>query len=290
MATPTLAELIAAKQKEIKAKSNRVRPYKLNVGKHIIRVLPSWRGKGQAFWHDYGQHFIKDDAGEMQSVYLCTDKTYGKQCNVCDAIKAAGKSAQNDSQIALLEQARSGAGQYLFNVLVRSDKEKALEPQVLSVGSTIFEAILALFDDYGDITDITEGYDLIIERQGTGRKDTRYSVRPLPKEKCKPVPKEVLDRRINLDEYVAQESDSELTKALTAIGNVVGLKAGGHIGNSAGLAAPAARAQLGRGTAASLPTEVPEADYAEFVEVASAGGSAAADDDDMDSLLAGLDA
>jgi hypothetical protein len=275
----TLQDLIASKQKELKAKANRVRPIKLSAGKHIIRVLPSWRGAGQAFWHDFGQHFIKDDSGEMASVYLCLDKTFGKQCPVCDAIKTASKAARNDQQIALLEQAKSGGAQYLINVLHRNDREKANEPQVLQVGATVFEAILALFDDYGDVTDINTGYDLVIERTGTGRKDTRYSVRPLPKEKCKPVAKEVLDRLVNLDDYVAQESDPELNKALTAVGACVGL-----------LPKPAHDAptlSAGRSAPALAAAETVDADFEDVSAAKTA--SASSGDDDLDSLLADID-
>lgn len=290
---PSLEELIAKKKGDIQAKKGRQRAYKVGKGKTRVRILPGWRGGDDpTFWHDFGQHFIKDSNGDIAAVYICTENTYGKTCEVCEAIRHGIKHANADETIKQLEEAKSGGSKYLVNALILSDKEKAGEPVVMELGTTVFEAILEMIAEYGDITDLDAGYDLLITREGSGRYDTKYTVMPAPK--SDPVPKTMMDKLHNLDEYVAQENEAGKVKALTAVSNVAGVLAGP--GSSALLGAPSADYDddldaIGTNTPkpSSLADEATDAEYEDVQEAEKATGTdgmaGGVSNDDLDELL-----
>jgi len=234
MAAPSIQDLIAGKQKEMAAKKSRQNTLKPQPGKHTYRVLPSWRGgEEKQFWHDFAMHFIKtpESAGKPAAVYICSDKTFGKPCEICEAAKKLMAVSTSDDTTKQLKEALS-AQRYLLNVLhiTGTEPEKV---QIMEVGQGVFEQVCGLIGEYGDITDLNEGTDLIITRTGSGL-ETKYTV--MPAAKSKPVSKAAVANLPNLDEFVAQENPAGETKALTAVGAIVGLlpsdtaapKRGGH--------------------------------------------------------------
>lgn len=223
MAAVSIQDLIASKTKEMSAKKMRSATLKPASGKHSYRILPSWRGgEEMQFWHDFSMHFIKtaESGAKPAAVYICTEKTYGKECEVCAAIKKSMAVSVDDDMTKRLKDALS-AQRYLLNVLHLTGPEPE-KVQVLEVGQGVFESICGLISEYGDITDPSDaGTNIIINREGTGL-DTKYTV--LPAAKKTSVPKKCLgDALINLDEFVAQENPTGETKALTAVGTIIGL-------------------------------------------------------------------
>lgn len=78
---------------------------------------------------------------------------------------------------------------YVIGGIVYED-EKGLHPdyngedKAILISSGVYQDIIDLYldeDDYGDMTDPIKGYDIKIQRTGSGKNDTTYSVRP-----CKP--------------------------------------------------------------------------------------------------------
>lgn len=78
---------------------------------------------------------------------------------------------------------------YVIGGIVYED-EKGLKPdyngedKAVLIASGVYQDIIDLYldeDDYGDMTDPIKGYDIKIQRSGSGKNDTTYSVRP-----CKP--------------------------------------------------------------------------------------------------------
>ncbi|MET2951259.1 hypothetical protein ABXV18_24565 [Vibrio owensii] len=290
----SIQELIAKKQKEIQAKKGRTRPFKFPVGKTKIRLLPSWRGgEDPQFFHDFGSHYIKNDKGETEAVYVCTEKTFGGECEICKAIGLGIKGAHDDETIELLKEANSGQ-QYLMNALIRGDANHK-DPVLIAAGIGIFEAICEIIAEYGDITDLNEGVDLTISREGSGRNDTKYTV--IPAAKSEKVSKEMMGKVINLDEYVAQENEAGLHKALTAVGSASGL-----------LVAPKSKpATAGAGEMGALEDKtssksiadelkgeesVVDGDFEEVAEEPTKSKAVSDDDigeDELDELLADLD-
>lgn len=273
----SIQELIAQKQKEMAAKKSRQNTLKPQPGSHTYRILPSWRGgeDGQ-FWHDMGMHFIKteESGNKPAAVYICADKTFGKPCDVCEAINKSLAVSASDKMTEKLKEARSSQ-RYLMNVLHLTGPEPT-KVQVLEVGTGIFQDVCNLIGEYGDITDLTNGIDIKIKREGSGL-DTEYSV--LPAAKSQPVPKTVLANLVNLDEWVAQENPAGNTKALGAVGSIIGIMP--PTSNNAALAS-APRQALNH------LDDVEDADFAPVTPTASATAVLEGDDlDELDKLLEG---
>jgi len=272
-----LQELLKNKKKAIAAASGRrENTTKLQSGKNRIRVLPSWRGDGDVqFYHDFGNHFIKDDVDSKKptAVYMCVDKTFGKPCPVCDAIEAGiNSSASDDTKAAL--KASKASGRILVNALML-DKDKNT-PVILELSPTTFDKVIDIITDNPDeendafniATDVKNGVDIVITRSGTGI-NTEYSVIPALKG-SKPVPKAALDNLFNLDEYVAQEYESGMNKAIAAVSTVSGA-----------LPSP-------KKSSASSDTPFDE-DVPEFESAPKAVDKAAADDDALDGEFEEID-
>lgn len=286
-----IRELIKQKQQDIKAKTGRQRTVKPKQGRSVWRILPSWRTKdGSApFWHDFGSHFIKDKAGQVVAVYVCAEKTFNRECAVCAAISQGMATTKNDDLIKQLKEAQSGQ-RYLMNALELSDAEKKGEPQILEIGNGLFMDIANLINEYGDITDINSGIDIVIQRTGSSVKDTKYTVMPSPK--SAPVPKAVLDKLIDLDDYVAQENEAGLRKAVAAIAQKTGvaLPAPGTAAASSGpIYDEASVFEDAAGSKPAFDEELPE-DFGSVTTGHEAGqpASESSGDDDIDALLAGL--
>ncbi len=276
----SIQDLIAGKQKDMAAKKSRQNTLKPQPGTHTYRVLPSWRGGDEKqFWHDFAMHFVKtpDSAGKPAAVYVCTEKTFGKPCEVCDAAKKLMAVSTSDDQTKMLKEALS-AQRYLLNVLHLTGTEPE-KVQIMEVGQGVFEAICGLIGEYGDITDLNEGTDLKITRTGSGL-DTKYTV--MPAAKSKPVPAKIVANLPNLDEFVAQENPAGEAKALTSIGAIVGL-----LPSASG--APAKRGS--HSALADLSADVDDAPFETVSPTAkaSAGGTAADDLSDLDDLDGLLD-
>lgn len=262
--------LIAQKQKEMAAKKARQNTLKPQKGKHKYRILPSWRGNGSGqFWHDYSMHFIKtpESGDKPAAVYICAEKTFGKPCDVCAAIKQALGVCGDDKMIEQLKKAQS-AQRYLMNVLHLTGPEPT-KPQVLEVGQSVFEHICGLVAEYGDITHPETGIDIVINREGSGL-ETKYSV--LPAAKSGPVPADALTQLTDLDQFVAQENPAGQSKALTAVGNIIGLMA----------PEPAPAVPAGRSHPAL--SDLSDADDADFTPVRPTATASAVDLGDMDDL------
>lgn len=269
--------LIAAKQKEMAAKKMRQNTLKPAAGDHKYRILPSWRGgDDRQFWHDFGMHFIKtpNSGDKPEAVYICAEKTYGKPCEVCEAIKKSISVCDDDKMTEQLKKAGS-AQRYLMNVLHLTGPEPK-KVQIMEVGQGVFEDICNLIGEYGDITDLENGIDVKIKREGSGL-DTSYSV--LPAAKSQTVDKAVLKDLQNLDQFVAQENPAGQNKALAAVGGIIGILPPASSKPAVGSSSRAALADM---------SDADDADYAPVTPGKSASATTVSDDDldELDALLA----
>lgn len=214
-----LMELL--KQKKAALSSNRrAKTHKPEDGRSRWRILPGWRGADDpTFYHDFGQHFVKDAGGEVKAVYICVDKTFGKPCQVCSAVEHAIKNTADDGMVELLKNTKAGH-RILMNAL-HVDGPAPTEPVILEVAPSVFESIASIIMEWGEETlSLDAGKDIIIERTGKG-KNTKYSVQIAAK--SAPVAADVMKKITNLDEYVAQESEEQASRALTNLSAVAGL-------------------------------------------------------------------
>lgn len=211
--------LVKAKKQAIQAASGRrENTVKVQPGKHKFRILPGWDKDDPTFFQDFSQHFIKNTRDEIQAVYLCVEKTYGKTCPVCDAIAQGISECGDDETINALKEGQS-RGRVLVNALELSGGDPST-PIVLDLSPTTFQKVLELMDEYGNITDLNEGTDLVISRTGAGI-NTEYSV--LPAAKSKPIDDSVMKNINNLSDYVKQEYDEGRNKAIAAVSTVSGV-------------------------------------------------------------------
>lgn len=280
-----MKDIIAAKKKQqASKKAGSQRTFKPVAGKHVYRILPSWRGAEEDVWHDFAQHWIRSEKnGKPEAVFVCADKTFEKPCEVCMAISRGISGSSDDDTVETLTSAKASQ-KFLFNVLHLSDKAKKDEVQLMEVGSTVFDQVLDIMDTYLeegiDITSTDKGIDLIITREGSGF-DTSYRVQASPKGSRK-IDASITERLINIDEFVAQESAATELKALTVVAK------------TAGIMPPESTAALPSKAAAALddlddaidvtPEPVAAAEAEPVVEDALSGD----DLDDLDDLLADL--
>lgn len=226
----SIQDLIARKKKDIDSKkANNIKTHKPPAGKNIYRILPAWREQTEAekeddlsapFWHDFSLHWIKSDLDKNKpdAVYICTDKTFGKPCDICETLESAIVQLEDSPHKDLLKGQRSRQT-YLLNAL-HVNGQNPTEPVILEVGTIIFEQICEHIAEYGDITDLQNGQDIIIKREGSGF-ETKYTV--LPAAKSNPVSPSVMEKVHNLDTVVAQENATKAKAALNKLGEITGV-------------------------------------------------------------------
>lgn len=221
----SLLELVKNKRKAIEANKGRGRTTKPPVGKSKWRILPGWRGGGDdTFFHDFALHYIKDSSGKTAATYICSEKTFGSACPVCEAISEGIRLSTDDRTVKLLNSAKA-TGRILVNAICTS--ESGSSPVILELPVTVFQNYLGIMASYMEdhninILDTDKGFDVTIEKTGSGL-DTEYSVIPSPvSTKIDP---EVLKKLHNLDTYVAQENEVLRLKAMSAVKKVVSEKA-----------------------------------------------------------------
>lgn len=275
----SLKERIAAKRKDIKAKSGlRADVIRVPPGKNKFRILPAHPSLGAdaEFWADFGQHYIKDLEGKTKAVYVCTDRTFGRPCGVCHALEVAGRSVTDDKEMEAVTESQCKRAEILVNVLHLNSSDKANVPQILQLTPSTFEKVLALMEEYDDITSLTDGTDLILTREGTGL-NTEYTVQPARTSgKVDPM---VMDSVVNLREFVQQESEEGARKAISQINAIIGVVED-YAPSPRVAAAPAARI-------ASKPAVIDDMEVAEpkAAKKAPVAAAPAVSDDELDELM-----
>lgn len=226
--TQSLLDRIKNKRQAIQAKSGRERPSKLVLPKNVIRVLPSWSGDPDGdFMQDFGQHFIKGTDDKVRATYICVSNTFGRPCEVCTALaEAASRLDPNDEVSAKLVHEARGGNRVLINAIYRNGPHAGAdkEPVILELPPTVVDGILAIGIEYAEshginIFALENGYDLTIEKTGTGR-DTEYKVMASPV--ATKVPDAIIPKLRNLADFAKQEYDQGLQAVLTAFRSVIG--------------------------------------------------------------------
>jgi hypothetical protein len=181
------------------------------VKKNYIRILPPWSDDNIPY-REIAYHY-----GVVEKrALVCPRKTYSEPCPICEAADGMFETGRDeDKEIGKKLNSRR---RYFYNIIDRDDEAKGV--QVFGCGVTIHRAITGLFNDpdWGDITDPEEGFDVIIERAGTGR-DTEYptpgSARRMPSPLGTPEQMdEWLGGLFDLDALVRRESYEDLKLAL----------------------------------------------------------------------------
>lgn len=298
----SILELLKNKKQSLDA-NRRAKTAKPGDGRSRWRILPGWRkpdaDNAEQFWHDFGQHFIKNQAGELKAVYVCVDKTFGKPCEVCSTVSSAIGKAHDEEQKTLLKDSNAN-GRVLLNAL-HVDGDSPNDPAILEIPPSVFRSMIGIIDEWGlDVLDLADGKDFVIERSGKGLL-TKYTVQVAAK--SAPVDPSIMKRIANLDEYVAQESEEQMTRALSNFRQIAGLLPSGvssGAGVSSYLSAPApatglAAMKLDEADEAAIDAAMATPYVAPAVAapvasapVAAPAAAAAGADAELDALLASL--
>lgn len=292
MSSKSLMDIIASKKKELDAKNNRKeKTAKMKEGRNQIRILPGWREGDDTFFHDYGQHFVKGLDGQIKAVFTCADKTYGKPCAVCDGLARAAATCDDDLVIKKLDEAKAGTRVLVNALIIGSDAPN--KPVILELPGGLFGQVVDLMMEWGNILDPNEGRDIVVNRSGTGL-NTEYTCQPAAKQTA--IPASVLKSLNNLDDYVREESEESMKRALGAINAVAGiLPPAGTGGDTPRLAKPVSAVLEDddiddlREIAELKEVEMRQADTSVVEDVPVAPAAAAAvTDSSLDDLLEGL--
>lgn len=244
--------------------------FKFKEGKTHIRILTGAIGSrtdkdASEFWRDLGVHWIKQSAdGKPVAVVGCTEVVSGEPCAICNAIEASGGSQTDDETLNLMKEWRARKN-VLIVALIRSGSEANEEtPQICELTPGTFSDICSVLETYtdeeNDPLDLKTGMDLIIERTGKGKNDTKYKVMPAPK--SKPVPAAALDNMPDIDAHIQKEFfRGDEPRALRAIGVITGVDTSRMIPKKA-----AAPMLTGASAATVAAAAIAGADVSEVVE------------------------
>ena len=154
------------------------------------------------------------------SVY--SPATFDEPCPIMEKYQEL-KSSKNEDDKILAKKLVPGRRYVLAALVYADEKGKELDydskPRCVLVPASVYQDIIELYldeDEAGDMTDPVNGYDIKIDRTGTGQFDTSYSVR-----NCKPtkVDKKLL-QIVDLESMVRsqiksyEELEEELNKFL----------------------------------------------------------------------------
>ena len=216
----TLLDLINQKKQAIQA-NNRGKTVKPPEGTSSWRILPRWDGdkENPVFWHDFGQHFIKDTKGNLKAVYVCADKTFGSPCPICDAIQHGVMMSPNDEVKNAIEQAKASQRVLINAVNISAEKP---DVEILELAPGTFAALLSVITEWGtdSVLSLTGGRAITIERTGKGLQ-TKYAVQA--SSRTYDLPEAIMKKATNLDEYVKQQSVEQEKRALANLNQVAGL-------------------------------------------------------------------
>lgn len=144
------------------------------VGINKVRFIPAMPGK--KVFRIIHQHYLNVPGETKPVVFACPRMAEKKKCPACDvgfALRSSGNPADRERASDFLPTRR-----VFSNVIDRKNPEAG--PRVYAFGKTVHEALIAIRRDEdagGDFTHPEQGFDIVIERTGTGKTDTKYMVR-----------------------------------------------------------------------------------------------------------------
>ena len=131
---------------------------RLEDGDNKLRLLPATEEDGM-FFFEYFQHYIDGQ------YIVCPKRTesINTACPICDYVsKLYATKREDDRQLA--GEIRSKV-KYLYNAIDRNKEDEGVK--ILQTGIKLFEVLIdkVCDPDIGDITNIKEGFDIIIKKK-----------------------------------------------------------------------------------------------------------------------------
>ena len=158
-------------------------------GENLVRILPPRDGKLP--YRRVGVHYKLAGSGMV----YCPNVVFGERCPICEVVddlrklKSAG-AVQLAQRLIVVER-------FLMN-LIPLDRGDLRVKQYLAPKTVRLHLIKAMLDpDYGDITDLKTGRNVVIEKAQGGGGFVNYFVRVKPKQVSVD---EILGRKFDIDE------------------------------------------------------------------------------------------
>lgn len=136
---------------------------------------------------------------------IISPATFDEPCPFMDAFKDLRKSTDEEDQ-ELAKKLTPRRRFLVAGTLYKDEKGKEIDTdnvgKPILIPRSVYQDIIDLYldeDDWGDMTDPEDGYDIKITRIGKGKTDTTYSVSPCPKGK-NPNPK--YTKEVDLEEIL----------------------------------------------------------------------------------------
>ncbi len=198
MAKKALKERLEKKKAELKSKGGQGAIYFQKPDTTVrLRILNM--GEEEEFVKEVTQFYL---GSEIKGVI--SPDTFGEPCAIVEAFEELKNSDDDDDkELAGKFPPRKRYLAYciFYKDLKGKEVDENISPKFILLTSGQYQDILELYlddDEWGDMTDLEDGYDLKLGRTGSGKTDTEYTVNP-----CKPtrIPKEY-KKVYDLDEEV----------------------------------------------------------------------------------------
>lgn len=187
----SLKERMAKKKEQLKSRGNgKSGVIFIKEGTLRVRVLPT--GDENDFVFEATQFYLGPD---LKGVF--SPATFGEPCAIMEAYEELKNSdSPEDKELAKKFVPKK---KYLMPVIVYKDlKGNELNTddsgKLIQLTAGLYQAIIDYYldeDEWGDMTDVKEGYDLKLTRSGQGMLDTEYTCQPC---KNSPLPKEYIKK------------------------------------------------------------------------------------------------
>ncbi len=142
-------------------------------GESRIRVMPPWDSDVEEFWFATATHF---NVGPDERAVACPDMSgVSDSCYICRLVK---RLSRGDEDERAESDAMNARPRYLLSIVDLGNPQNGV--QVWPAPKTIFRQLKKFWlneEDYGDFTSFKDGFDILVEKTGTGL-NTRYDCTP----------------------------------------------------------------------------------------------------------------
>lgn len=153
--------------------------WKPKPGKNLIRILPAYHSSGPDKGLFYNKRLVHAGIqidGRGQTIGCISNWDKDTICPVCEFNEAL--MSEDDKKLQKLGKNVRQQQAFFINLIDRASGK--VHKYNLKKGMMKTLRGYMMDDDYGDVTDTDEGYDLVIEKEGEGL-TTKYALRPKAK-------------------------------------------------------------------------------------------------------------
>ncbi len=170
------ADRLRKKKAELKSKGGKGNITFIKEGTIRARVLPV--SEEDDFVIEVTQFYLGPD---IKGVF--SPQTFGEPCAIMEKYNSLKESGDPDDKE--LAKKFSPKKKFLVPVIIMDDRGKSVDGEkgitLLQLTNGLYQELIDLYldeDEWGDMTDPEDGYDIKFTRTGTTMTDTEYSLKP----------------------------------------------------------------------------------------------------------------